>query len=616
VEAAVAAAKLGIITYLFSISLDNVANMPCNPSIGGTAKGHLVRELDALGGVMGIGADECFLQSRMLNLSKGPAVHSLRVQADRVKYHNYMKRLVESTENLHLVQAEITEIITEETGTTDKIGTNIPKLRVTGVKTRTGLVYPVHAAVICSGTYLNGLCHVGESHVQSGPDSVLPATALSDSLRAAGITIRRFKTGTPCRVDERSIDFDELERQDGDEHITPFSFQNEYAGREMSNTVSCYVTYTNEETHRVIRVNIHRSPLFAGIIEGVGPRYCPSIEDKITRFADKNRHQIFLEPMGTTTGEYYLQGLSSSLPADVQEAFVHTIKGLHRARIMRYAYAIEYDCCDPTELDHSLAFKDIHGLFGAGQFCGTSGYEEAAAQGLVAGINAAHMVLGKPPFTLTRDSSYIGTLIDDLVIKGVNDPYRMMTSRSEYRLLLRQDNADERLTPMGHEIGLISDERFAAFNRKMKLIEAETERVKRLTLPPSAELNTMLEAAGTSPVGSGVKLSDLLKRPQINYADTAPFDPDRPTLPRYVTEQVQIIIEYEGYIRIQRESAERMKRLEGKPIAADTDYSALRGLSLEAVEKLSKVRPRTFGEASRISGVSPADIAVLSLQIK
>jgi tRNA uridine 5-carboxymethylaminomethyl modification enzyme len=608
IEAAISASKLGVKTILFTITLDNIANMPCNPSIGGTAKGHLVREIDALGGVMGVAADDCFLQSRMLNLSKGPAVHSLRVQADRAMYHTYMKKLCERQPNLRLIQAEVSDI--------DVKAGEDGKMRVCGVSTRNGGYYPVSAVIIAAGTFLNGLVHIGENHYPSGPDSVLPATLLSDSLKKAGVTLRRFKTGTPCRVHKRSIDFSELERQDGDTDITPFSFENEYNNKTYTNRVSCYITYTNEETHRVIMKNIHRSPLYAGVIEGVGPRYCPSIEDKVVRFAEKLRHQIFLEPMGTDTDEYYLQGMSSSLPAEVQEAFIHTIKGLEHAEIMRSAYAIEYDCCDPTELLHTLEFKNIAGLYGAGQFNGTSGYEEAAAQGLIAGINAALKLQGRPPLTLTRDSSYIGTLIDDLVIKGTEDPYRMMTSRSEYRLLLRQDNADERLTETGFQIGLISNKRHELFIKKYELIEAEKKRLQTTVIAPSDELNALLTNRGTSPITTGCKLSDLIKRPQISYADLTAFDTNRPELPHYVTEEVEIQIEYDGYIKLQYEQAERMTKLEAKPIPAGLDYADIRGLSLESAEKLKKIRPGTLGEASRISGVSPADVTVLSLYIK
>ena len=515
VEAALASARLGARTVLFTITLDGISNMPCNPSIGGTAKGHLVREIDALGGEMGKAADACFIQSRMLNRGKGPAVHSLRVQADRVKYHNHMKKICENQQNLDIKQAEITEVRTENG-------------RITSVVTRLGAEYKVKAAVIATGTYLKGLIHVGDVSYESGPDATLPANFLSESLRSSGINIRRFKTGTPSRVHCRSIDFSALEEQQGDDYIQPFSFETDPST--LKNIVSCYIAYTNEETHRVIRENIHRSPMYSGKIEGVGPRYCPSIEDKVVRFSERPRHQLFIEPMGLGTDEYYLQGMSSSLPEDVQIAFLRTIKGLEKVEIMRNAYAIEYDCCNPQDLCHSLEFKAVKGLFGAGQFNGTSGYEEAAAQGLIAGINAARSVQGMGAIELTRSSSYIGTLIDDLVIKGCSDPYRMMTSRSEYRLLLRQDNADERLTPIGYEIGLISKERYEKFLLKQEQIQTEIKRVKKKTISPSAELNRILEGKGTAPLATGVKMADIIRRPQISYDDLAPFDSEHPEL--------------------------------------------------------------------------------------
>ena len=594
-EAALAAARLGMKTAIFTISLDGIANMPCNPSIGGTAKGHLVREIDALGGEMGRAADATFLQSRILNRGKGPAVHSLRVQSDRVRYHIYMKQTLERCEGLRIKQDEIADVLFE--GKT-----------VCGVRTRLGTEYGAKAVIIASGTYLNGRIHVGSVNYESGPDSVLPAKFLSDSLREAGVTLRRFKTGTPARVHRRSIDFDVLERQDGDEEITPFSFDNH---EKLENKVSCYVAYTNAETHKVILDNIHLSAMYSGQIEGVGPRYCPSIEDKIKRFSDKPRHQLFIEPMGMDTDEYYLQGMSSSLPEWVQLKFLRTIKGLEHVEIMRNAYAIEYDCCDPTELAPSLEFKEIHGLYGAGQFNGTSGYEEAAAQGLIAGINAARSIKGEEPVVLDRASSYIGTLIDDLVTKGCSDPYRMMTSRSEYRLLLRQDNADIRLTPTGHEVGLISDERYEALLEKKRQIEAETERIGKVNLGPGKRLNEYLESVGTEPLTTGIKLSQLLRRPQVTYEGLAEFDPDRPKLSREVCEQVELGVKYEGYIKIQLEQVEAMRRLEGKALPPDTDYTKLRGLRLEAAEKLNKIKPRSVGQASRISGVNPADVSVL-----
>ena len=596
VEAALASARLGAKTVLFTISLDSIANMPCNPSIGGTAKGHLVREIDALGGEMGKAADECFIQSRMLNRGKGPAVHSLRVQADRVKYHNRMKMTCEDTQDLDIKQAEVSEILTENG-------------HVTGVRTRLGAEYSVRAAVIATGTYLGGVIHVGEVSYESGPDATLPAKFLTDSLRNLGIEIRRFKTGTPSRVHKRSIDFDKLERQDGDEDIQPFSFETNRDN--MENIVSCYIAYTNEDTHNVIRENIGRSPIYSGRIHAIGPRYCPSIEDKIMRFSEKPRHQLFIEPMGLDTDEYYLQGMSSSLPEDVQIKFLRTIKGLEHVEIMRNAYAIEYDCCNPLDLKHSLEFKKVGGLYGAGQFNGTSGYEEAAAQGLVAGINAARAVKGLPAVELPRSSSYIGTLIDDLVIKGCSDPYRMMTSRSEYRLLLRQDNADERLTPLGHEIGLISDERYNKFLEKMEQIDHEIHRVKRTSIPPTDELNKLLEERGTATVSTGIRLSELIKRPQISYDDLAPFDENRPELSYEVREQVGLKIEYEGYIARQLLDVEHIQKLEAKLLPTDFDYKTITGLSLEATEKLNRIQPANIGQASRISGVSPADVSVL-----
>lgn len=596
VEAALASARLGCRTVLFTISLDQIANMPCNPSIGGTAKGHLVREIDALGGEMGRAADACFLQSRMLNRGKGPAVHSLRVQADRVKYHNYMKQICEKTPNLEIKQAEIAEVQVQDG-------------KVCGVVTSLGAQYDVLAVVVATGTYLNGRIHVGQVSYESGPDAALPSRPLGENLKQLGLRMRRFKTGTPCRVHRRSIDFDAIERQDGDAEIVPFSFGSDASA--MHNQVSCYITYTNAETHRIIRENLHRSPLFSGQIEGVGPRYCPSIETKIVRFADKPRHQLFVEPMGLETEEYYLQGMSSSLPEDVQLAFLRTIKGLEHVEIMRPAYAIEYDCVDPTELRASLESKKISGLFGAGQFNGSSGYEEAAAQGLVAGINAALLVQGKAPFVLDRASSYIGTLVDDLVTKGCEDPYRMMTSRSEYRLILRQDNADWRLMPLGHALGLVSEERYGAMVEKYRLVEQERKRVEKTNLAPSEELNAFLEEHGTAALSTGCKAADLIRRPQLNYDIIAPFDPERPELPAVIGEQVEIQIKYEGYISKQLAQIERMRKLENMKLPEDLDYTTVRGLRLEAAEKLNAHRPQNLGQASRISGVSPADISVL-----
>lgn len=601
VEAALASARLGCKTVLFTISLDQIANMPCNPSIGGTAKGHLVREIDALGGEMGRAADKCFIQSRMLNKGKGPAVHSLRVQADRMRYHEYMKKVCEAQENLCVKQGEVAEIMTENKS-------------VCGIRTKLGAEYKVKAVIIATGTYLKGKIHIGEESYESGPDAALPSTLLSESLRKNGIEIRRFKTGTPCRVHKRSIDFEKMEKQDGDEHIVPFSFVSDQS--QMKNIVSCYVTYTNAQTHRVILDNLHRSPLYSGRIEGVGPRYCPSIEDKIVRFADKERHQLFVEPMGLDTDEYYLQGMSSSLPEDVQLAFLRTIKGLENVEIMRPAYAIEYDCCDPVQMKSTLEFKNLEGLYGAGQFNGSSGYEEAAAQGMVAGVNAALKILGREPMILDRASSYIGTLVDDLVTKGCADPYRMMTSRSEYRLVLRQDNADQRLSPIGYKIGLISRERYDRLQKKIYDTENEIKRVRKLNIAPSEKLNKFLESRGTAPLNTGCKLADLLRRPQLGYDMLAEFDKERPKLDFEVREQVELQIKYEGYIAKQMEQIEIMRKMESKKLPSDLDYSSIRGLRLEAIEKLNKQKPENIGQASRISGVSPADASVLAVWLE
>ena len=598
IEAALAAARLGCKTIMFTISVDWIGNMPCNPSIGGTAKGHLVREIDALGGEMGKAADKNTLQSRMLNLGKGPAVHSLRAQIDRRAYSGYMKHTVELQENLDVKQCEITDIYSD-----NGIWHCITKL---------GADYSCRTVILATGTFLEGRVYVGEVNYPSGPDGNFPATELGLSLKRLGLPLRRFKTGTPARVLKSSIDFSDTEVQEGDETVTPFSFSTDTP---PENTVVCHMSYTNDETKRVILENINRSPLYAGVIEGVGPRYCPSIEDKIVRFADKKRHQFFIEPCGAETEEMYLQGLSSSLPEEVQTALYKTVPCLKNVKIIRNAYAIEYDCVDPLAMRATLEMKNYPGLYGAGQFNGSSGYEEAAAQGLVAGINAALKVKGNKPLVLSRASSYIGTLIDDLVTKGCSDPYRMMTSRSEYRLLLRQDNADERLMPIGHKLGLISEEIYSEFLKREEQKNAEIERLNTVFLAPGEEINALLESAGTAPLTTGIRMSELIKRPQVSYDMLAPFDKERPPLSHSVREKVEVEIKYEGYIARQRAQVNEMLRLEGKKIPENIDYNDVYGLRLEAREKLDKVRPSDIGQASRISGVSPADVSVLLIYL-
>ena len=600
IEAGLACARLGCDTAVFTVNLDWVGNMPCNPSIGGTSKGHLVREIDALGGEMGIAADANTLQSRILNLGKGPAVHSLRAQIDRRPYSEYMKHVMEKQENLEIRQAEIVKIEKNDDG-------------MWLLHTNLEAIYKAQCVILATGTFLAGKVYVGDVSYESGPDGMFPAKKLALSLKELGLPLRRFKTGTPARVNRKSVNEKILERQDGDKRIVPFSFDN---NSKIENKMCCYVTYTNEQTKKVILDNLSRSPLYGGKIDGKGPRYCPSIEDKIVRFSEKERHQIFIEPCGYNTEEMYLQGLSSSLPEDVQLKFIHTIPGLENAQLMRTAYAIEYDCVDPTALDASLEFKDFEGLFGAGQFNGSSGYEEAAAQGLVAGINAARKIKNLPPVIFERSGSYIGTLVDDLVTKGCSDPYRMMTSRSEYRLLLRQDNADRRLTPLGYEIGLISRERYERFLKKTELIAEERRRVEKAVIAPSEKLNALLVSRETSPIVSGVRLSELIKRPQLGYELLTEFDKDRPDLPYEIFEQVEIDIKYEGYIKRQQAQVDEMHRLEVRTLPQNIDYNAITGLRLEAREKLTKIRPKSVGQASRISGVSPADISVLLIYLE
>ena len=599
-EAALASARLGKKTLIFSISLEAIANMPCNPHIGGSSKGHLVREIDALGGEMGKNIDKTMIQIKMLNTSKGPAVHSLRAQADRKRYQAEMKHTLEKQENLEVKQAEIVEIVVENN-------------QITAIKTDLGAVYKVKAIVIATGTYLKGKIFIGEYSKESGPDGVAAANKLSESLKKLGIKLVRFKTGTPARINRRSIDFSKMEIQKGDKGVEAFSFEDEPKDFEQ---VDCYLTYTNEKTHEIIRENLHRSPLYAGMIEGTGPRYCPSIEDKVVRFSDKPRHQAFVEPVGLDTEEMYIQGMSSSLPEDVQIALYHTIPGLEHAEFTRPAYAIEYDCIDPSNLTLSLEYKGIKGLFMAGQINGTSGYEEAASQGLIAGINASQEIDGKEPVILDRSQAYIGVLIDDIVTKGTNEPYRMMTSRAEYRLLLRQDNADLRLTKIGHNVGLISDERYEKFVKKYENIEKEIKRLKALTVRPEEKVNKLLEKAGTSVLTTGTKMAELLKRTELNYEMLKEIDPERPELSEQEKAEVEIQVKYEGYIKLQEAQVEKFKKLETKILPEDINYEDLKGISLEARQKLNKFKPRSIGQASRISGVSPADVSVLLVYLQ
>ncbi len=599
-EAALAAARLGMRTLIFSISLECVANMPCNPHIGGSSKGHLVREIDSLGGEMGKNIDKTFIQLRMLNTSKGPAVHALRAQADRKRYQMEMKHTLEKQENLYLKQAEIVEV-------------KVEKDKVKSVITNLGAEYEVDCVIFATGTYLKGKIFIGENSFESGPDGVFPANQLSECLKKLGIEIQRFKTGTPARINKKSIDFSKMEIQEGDTDIVPFSFEDKLSDVEQ---IPCWLTYTNERTHDIIRQNLHRSPLYAGMIEGTGPRYCPSIEDKVVRFADKERHQIFVEPIGKDTDEMYIQGMSSSLPEDVQIAMYRTLPGLENAEFTRPAYAIEYDCVEPSQLKSSLELKKISGMFFAGQINGTSGYEEAAAQGIIAGINCVQKLKGKPPIILDRSQAYIGVLIDDIVTKSTMEPYRMMTSRAEYRLLLRQDNADLRLTEIGHEVGLISEGRYARFLEKKAQIEAEIQRLKNLVVRPSEENNRVLVTRGTAPISTGTKMSDLLKRTELTYESLKEIDVNRPDLERQVWEEVEIMVKYEGYIEMQKKQVESFKKMEAKVLPENIDYEEIKGLRLEARQKLNKIKPYSIGQASRISGVSPADISVLLIYLE
>lgn len=600
-EAALAAARMGMKTLMFSISLEAVANMPCNPHIGGSSKGHLVREIDCLGGEMGKNIDKSYIQLKMLNTSKGPAVYSLRAQADRKKYQAEMKHTLEKQENLYLKQAEIVNITLENN-------------KVKSVETNIGAIYDVDAIIIATGTYLKGKIFIGENSFESGPDGVFPSNSLSDCLKDLGVNLVRFKTGTPARINKKSIDFSKMEIQEGEKYIEAFSLEDEIDSNKEQ--LPCYLTYTNQKTHDIIRANLHRSPLYAGMIEGTGPRYCPSIEDKVVRFSDKERHQVFIEPMGEDTDEMYVQGMSSSLPEDVQIAMYRTLPGLENAEFTRPAYAIEYDCIDPSELKLSLEYKKIENLFFAGQANGTSGYEEAASQGLIAGINATLKLKGKDPIILDRSQAYIGVLIDDIVTKGTNEPYRMMTSRAEYRLLLRQDNADLRLTEIGHEIGLISDKRYEDFVNKKNNIEEEINRIKQLTIKPTKQVNEFLSKNNSSTISAGVKLADLLKRTELNYEKLAEIDEERPNLTKAEAQEVEIQVKYEGYIKMQEEQVKKFKKLEDKHLSEEIDYNSIKGLRLEAQQKLNKVKPRSIGQASRISGVSPADVSVLLIYLE